>query len=146
MTTNKTPKLNLNMQERAVLRKNQIKISEIINYSAQHLSSILSISEQRAKELRALSDFQSIPSIGPKFAEDLVQLGYYSLEDLRDKEGALLFEELEQLCGVTIDPCVEDQFRLVIHYANDPSSSKQWWDFTEERKNYREQHGYPDGR
>ncbi|RUT35745.1 DUF4332 domain-containing protein [Paenibacillus zeisoli] len=138
MKNNKPPKLDLSTQERAALRKNKIKTSEIVHFTTDQLISLLSISEQRARELRARSEFQSIPSIGPKFAEDLIQLGYYSLDELRDKEGAVLFEELEKLCGVTIDPCVEDQFRLVIHYAGYPNSSKQWWDFTEERKKYRE--------
>ncbi|MNK29430.1 Pathogenicity locus [compost metagenome] len=143
MKNNKTPKLDLNMSERAALRKNKIKTSEIVNFSTTQLSSLLSISDLRARELRALAEFQIIPSIGPKFAKDLIQLGYYSLDDLRGKDGALLIEELEKLCGVWMDPCVEDQFRLVVHYASDRNSNKQWWDFTEERRKYREQYGYP---
>ncbi|AQT83292.1 hypothetical protein B1222_00565 [Paenibacillus larvae subsp. pulvifaciens] len=42
--------------------------------------------------------------------------------------------------------CVEDQFRLVVYYANNPESNKKWWDFTEERKHYRETNGYPSDR
>ncbi|WP_433942822.1 helix-hairpin-helix domain-containing protein [Paenibacillus sp. SN-8-1] len=144
MKNSKTPKLDLTMPERAALRNNKIKINEIVDYSTTQLSSMLSISDQRAMELKALTEFQSIPSIGPKFAKDLILLGYHSLDDLIGKDGALLIENLEKLYGVPIDPCVEDQFRLVVHYASNRNSNKQWWDFTEERKKYREQYGYPD--
>ncbi|OPA75354.1 Pathogenicity locus [Paenibacillus selenitireducens] len=143
MKNNKTPKLDLTISERSALRKCKIKTSEIKEYSIHQLSSLLSISVHRARDLKALTEFQSIPSIGPKFAQDLMQLGFYALDDLVGKDGAFLIEELEQLHGIRIDPCVEDQFRLVVHYASNRDSNKQWWDFTEERKQYREQYGYP---
>lgn len=87
----------------------------------------MGVSELRAKEIRALAEFQSIPSTGPRFAKDLIELGYYSLEELRTKDGAILLDEFEVLCGVPMDPCVEDQFRLVVYYANHPNTNKQWW-------------------
>lgn len=139
MPNAKAPKLDLTAAEKTALRKRKIKISEIIHHSVDQLCSLLGISVQRAKELKAQAEFQSIPSIGPKFAQDLMQLGYFSLDDLIGKDGAILMEELEQLHGIHIDPCVEDQFRLVVHYASYRDSNKQWWDFTEERKKHREQ-------
>lgn len=48
--------------------------------------------------------------------------------------------------GVWVDPCVEDQFRLVVHYANHPNSKHNWWNFTPERKAFREKNGYPSTR
>nr|WP_317171850.1 helix-turn-helix domain-containing protein [Spirosoma validum] len=48
--------------------------------------------------------------------------------------------------GVWTDSCVEDQFRLVIHFANHPNSKLNWWDFTPERKAFREKNGYPSTR
>ncbi len=41
---------------------------------------------------------------------------------------------------------MEDQCRLVVHYASHRDDSKKWWDFTEERKNYRAENGYPANR
>ncbi|MET3292414.1 UNVERIFIED_CONTAM: hypothetical protein ABID98_005111 [Brevibacillus sp. OAP136] len=145
-TTEKTPKLDLSTTERAALRSHHIRLNELHDIDAQQLSAQLDISLQRAKELKAMAAFQRIPSIGPQFAKDLMLLGYYRLEDVKGKDGALLIEQLERLYGVQIDPCVEDQFRLVVHYAENPDSDKQWWDFTEERKQYRLQHGYPEDR
>ncbi len=93
--------------------------------------------------ISGLIAFQTIPSIGPKFARDLVSLGYYSIDDLHGKDGAALFDELELKKGFWTDPCVEDQFRLAVYHAQHRGSNKNWWDFTAERKAYRAQHGYP---
>lgn len=144
--TNKTPKLDLTATERTILRKNKLRISELAEMEPDQLASLLSIPLQRAKELRAMAEFQRIPSIGPQFAKDLLMLGYDRLEDLKQKDGATLLNQYEQLRGIRIDPCVEDQLRLVVHYAKNPASTKQWWDFTEERKQYRAAHGYPASR
>ena len=41
---------------------------------------------------------------------------------------------------------MEDQFRLVIYFANTNDATKMWWDFTPARKNYRVENGYPASR
>jgi hypothetical protein len=73
-------------------------------------------------------------------------LGCYSIDDLLDKDGALLLDEYERKQGFWTDPCVEDQFRLAVHYAQHRGSKKNWWDFTAERKAYRTKYGYPPDR
>ncbi|CAN7671667.1 Pathogenicity locus [Paenibacillus sp. LjRoot153] len=143
MRVNKTPKLELDVQERKELRKNKILLSDIHNISVNDLCVTLKVSELRAKELKALSEFQSVPSIGPAFAKDLIKLGYYELNELKAKDGARLFDKLEELYMERIDPCVEDQFRFIVFFANHHGCDKKWWDFTEERKNYRRTYGYP---
>lgn len=136
-------KLNLTPAERKKLRAHKVKISEILNYAADELEVLLGISIQRAKEIYALADFQQVPSIGIRFAEDLIFLGYYSIDELKGKDGAKLTEEYERKKGYWIDSCVEDQFRLAVYFANTHDYSKNWWDFTEERKKYRLENGYP---
>jgi len=138
-----TLKLSLTPTEKKNLRKNKSKIANIPTYSIAELGAILEVSPERAKEIHALAVFQQIPSIGIKFAEDLVFLGYYSLKALENKDGAKLVEAYEHKKGYWIDSCVEDQFRLVVHYAKTKDASKNWWDFTAERKQYRLAHGYP---
>jgi hypothetical protein len=139
-------KLPLTGFEKANLRKQKVKLSEILNYALDELEVILDTTPERAKEMYALAEFQTVPSIGIKFAEDLVFLGYYSLNDLKDKSGAKLTDEYEQKKGHWIDPCVEDQFRLVVNYAETKDTTKTWWSFTEERKKYRLENGYPANR
>jgi hypothetical protein len=141
-----TTQLNLSDKERSNLRKNKIKINEILDYETDELAAILEVSDMRSKVLYALADFQRIPSIGIRFAEDLIFLGYYRIEDLKAKNGAQLTDDYEKAKGYRIDPCVEDQFRLVVDYATKGNTSKRWWDFTAERKLFREKFGYPTDR
>jgi Pathogenicity locus len=139
-------KLPLTNVEKSNLRRNKIKIADILSIATDELEVLLNVSSQRAREIYALAEFQTITSIGIKFAEDLVFLGYYSLNELKNKNGAELTNEYERKKGFWVDPCVEDQFRLVVSYANTHDSKLTWWDFTEERKKFRLENGYPKNR
>jgi hypothetical protein len=139
-------KLPLTDVEKVNLRKNKIKITDILDFATDELEVLLNATTERAKEIYALAEFQTVPSIGIKFAEDLVFLGYYSLNELKNKDGAKLTDEYELKKGFWIDPCVEDQFRLVVNFANTHDTKKTWWDFTEERKKFRTENGYPKSR
>lgn len=146
MKKNPAIKLDLMPSEQKFLKNNKIKIRDIVNHSIEELTGLLKVSPIRAMELHALAEFQSIPSIGLKFAQDLISLGYYSLDELKDRDGAKILDELELSTGTWIDPCVEDQCRLVVHFANEKDRGLNWWNFTEERKKYRLEHGYPANR
>ena len=146
MKTKQSIKLPLTDLEKICLKQRKIKINEILNYAVDELEVLLKTTPERAREIYALAEFQTVPSIGIKFAEDLVFMGYYSIEELREKDGALLTNEYEQKKGYWTDPCVEDQFRLIVNYANTKDETKVWWNFTEERKKYRLENGYPSSR
>lgn len=146
MKTKKKIALSLSEAEKSNLRKNKIRIADILNYAPDELEMLLDITPERAKEIHALVEFQTVPSIGIRFAEDLVFLGYYSLSELKDKDGAKLTDEYEKKKGYWIDPCVEDQFRLVVNFAETNDATKKWWDYTEERKKFRRENGYPESR
>ncbi|MDX1906580.1 MAG: helix-hairpin-helix domain-containing protein [Bacteroidia bacterium] len=139
-------KLPLTDIEKANLRKHKIKIADIPDLPADELEVLLTATPERVKEIYALAEFQTVPSVGIKFAEDLMFLGYYSLSELQQKDGATLTDEYEQKKGYWVDPCVEDQFRLVVYFANTHDTKKMWWDFTEERKKFRTENGYPNSR
>lgn len=136
-------KLPLTDQEKASLKNYKIKKADIFDYSSDELEVLLNSTPERAKTIYALAEFQTIPSIGIKFAEDLVFLGYYSLSALKNKDAVKLTDQYEQKKGYWVDPCVEDQFRLVVHFAKTNDLSKTWWNFTEERKKFRLENGYP---
>lgn len=146
MKNKKNIKLPLTDTEKTSLRKHKINISNILDFAADELEVLLNITTERAKEIYALAEFQTVPSVGIKFAEDLVFLGYYSLKELKHKDGAKLTDEYEQKIGYWVDPCVEDQFRLVVYFANSNDTTKTWWNFTEERKKFRTDNGYPKSR
>lgn len=141
------PKLPLTQDEKATLRRMKVRIGEVHSLSVEQLSEVLCSSDTRTKEIKGLAEFQNVPSIGFKFAEKLVRLlKVYSLNEIKDKDSAELFDKLEQSLGVWTDSCVEDQIRCVIAFANNPASDKQWFDFTDERKRYRKKFGYPENR
>lgn len=146
MQSKKNIKLELTPSEKQKLRTHKLKIADILKLATDELEVILGVMFERAREIHALAEFQTIPSVGIKFAEDLIFLGYYSINDLKGHNGALLLEAYELKKGYTTDPCVEDQFRLAVHYANTNDLTKNWWDFTEERKKYRLKNGYPANR
>ncbi|WP_412468871.1 helix-hairpin-helix domain-containing protein [Pedobacter sp. KLB.chiD] len=135
--------LEVTPAEAKKLRTLKIKKSEMHLHQVEVLQQLLDTSKIREMELFALSEFQRVPSIGIRFAHDLIGMGYYSLKDLKGKDGAKLTDEYELQKGVWVDPCVEDQFRLVVHFARHPDSKLNWWNFTPERKAFREQQGYP---
>ncbi|MFK8055221.1 MAG: helix-hairpin-helix domain-containing protein [Saprospiraceae bacterium] len=140
------PKLPLTNDERSLLRKHKVKVAEVNELATSELAEMLYTSQLRAQKLRAHATFQAIPSIGPKFAEDLILIGKYDLESLTGTTGAELLNTFERHNGVWTDPCVEDQFRLAVHVAKTGDYSKQWPDFTAERKAFRAKHGYPKDR
>jgi hypothetical protein len=139
-------KLPLTDIEKANLRKNKVKMADILDFAIDELEVLLTVAPERAREIYALAEFQMVPSIGIKLAEDLVFMGYYSLNDIKNKNGAQLTDEYESKKGYWVDPCVEDQFRLVVYFANTADSQKNWWDFTQERKKFRLENGYPANR
>jgi len=138
--------LELTTEEKQLIKNRKIPQKELTNYAIDEMITILDANAERAKILKTLFEFQTIPSIGIKFAKDLMLLGYHDLDSLKDKSGPGLLNDYEKHIGKWTDPCVEDQFWLVVHYANYPDSKKQWWDFTSERKAFRSQYGYPSDR
>ena len=141
-TSNKKVNLELTAEEKSILKQSGITQKALMDYAIDEIIHALNASSQRAKTLQALFEFQQIPSIGIRFANDLIFLGYYNLAQLKGMQGSDLLDQYEMKLGSRVDPCVEDQFRLVVHYASNPGSNKQWWDFTAERKAYRTQYGY----
>lgn len=120
-----TAKLPLTDVEKAKLRKAKVKIMELHTFEKEHIAEMLDVSLERAKILKGLADFQRVPSIGFKLAEKLVfQLGIFSLLEVKERNGAKLFDELEQKLGMWTDSCVEGQIRCVIHFAKNPQSKK----------------------
>ncbi|MDA7026142.1 helix-hairpin-helix domain-containing protein [Bacillus sp. CLL-7-23] len=139
-------KLPLEYNERKNLRLAKVKQIKIPEIEIDRLAQFLDSSLKRAKYIKALAEFQMIPSIGPKIAQSVIDLGYYSLADMKDQTGAELINRLEKQKGYWHDPCAEDALRCIVHHANHPDSNKNWWHFTSERKKFRVQYGYPQDR
>jgi hypothetical protein len=142
----KSIELDLTGDEKQLLKQKKVPFKTLIDYAPDEIVSLLNANETRAREIHALIEFQSIPSLGHGFARELMSQGYYSLEQLRGKDAVTLFEAYEKHCGAWADPCVEDSYRLLVHYIEHRDDSKRWWSFTAERKAYRAKHGFKSDR
>lgn len=141
-----SPKLPLTQEERIRLRGANLKIKDIVRTTPEELADVLGSTLERAHLLCALTSFQIVPSIGLRAAQWMVDLGYASLDEVKAETGSDLLNRLEERYGCRLDPCVEDALRCIVYHANNPNTEKRWFDFTEERKTYRAQYGYPAGR
>jgi hypothetical protein len=78
----------------------------------------------------ATKSLQIIPGIGPRMAEDLVDLGYTSPEQLRGEDPEKMYTDLCALRGQSLDRCVLYVFRCAVYFAStdvqDPELLK-WW-------------------
>jgi hypothetical protein len=75
---------------------------------------------------------QIIPGVGPSIEEDLRDLGYSKVEDLRNQDPGKMFDDLCELRGESIDRCVLYVFRCAVYFASnethDPERLK-WWNW-----------------
>jgi recombinational DNA repair protein RecR len=72
----------------------------------------------------------SIPGIGPKAAQDLNNLGIYSVAQLKNKDPEKLYNQLCEFEHQKIDRCVLYVLRCAVYFAShdqhDPELLK-WW-------------------
>ena len=77
-------------------------------------------------------DLQTIPGIGPSMAQDLKDLGYSMVRDLRNEDPEKMYRALIEQRGVHQDRCVLYVFRCAVYFAgtetHDPELLK-WWNW-----------------
>jgi hypothetical protein len=80
------------------------------------------------------SDLQTIPGVGPSVERALVDLGFARVTELEGHDPDRLYDDLCELRGERIDPCVKYVFRCAVYFAShdvhDPSLL-QWWNWKE---------------
>jgi hypothetical protein len=83
-------------------------------------------------------DLQTIPGIGPSMAQDLRDLGYFQVSDLRGEDPELMFKRLKLMHGIELDRCVLYVFRCAVYYASEPSHEPEllkWWVWKDRKLN-----------
>ncbi len=78
----------------------------------------------------ALRALQTIPGVGKAVSEDLLNLGYQSVEDLKNEDPQKMYDRLCVLQGEKIDRCMLYTFRCAVYFAStkNPDPEKlQWW-------------------
>ena len=80
--------------------------------------------------------FQTLPGVGKSIAEDLVDMGYTSLAEIKKQNPEKMYQELNVLRRMTIDPCMLYTFRCVHYFLNTPQNKQKpellkWWNWKE---------------
>ncbi|MFC1555490.1 helix-hairpin-helix domain-containing protein [candidate division KSB1 bacterium] len=75
---------------------------------------------------------RQIPGVGKSIAEDLWDLGYRNVDDLREEDPQEMYDRFCMLKGMTVDRCVLYVYRCAVYYAtnreHDPELLK-WWNW-----------------
>jgi hypothetical protein len=75
-------------------------------------------------------ELQSIPGVGPSMAQDLRDLGYFVISDLKGEDPERMYKRLKQIHGMEIDPCVLYVFRCAVYFATEQDPDPEllnWW-------------------
>lgn len=77
-------------------------------------------------------DLQAIPGVGPSIAEDLRDLGFTQVVDLKGADPESMYGDLCELRGSHIDRCVLYVFRCAVYCANNETYDNEllkWWNW-----------------
>ena len=78
------------------------------------------------------SELEMIPGIGKIMAADLIELGYTTVESLRNQEPEKLYDRHCELKNCRVDRCVLYVFRCAVYFASneviEPEKLK-WWNW-----------------
>lgn len=79
-----------------------------------------------------LKELQKIPGVGKSISEDLFNLGYKSITDLKDEDPERMYMKMCEYSGVRLDRCVLYTFKCAVYFASnkthDPEKLK-WWNW-----------------
>ena len=82
--------------------------------------------------MRAKSELEAIPGVGPGMARHLARIGCPTLESLRGRDPEELYQRSCLAQGCQVDRCVLYVYRLAVHYAEHgqcPPDKQNWWNW-----------------
>jgi len=83
-----------------------------------------------------LKELEQIPGVGKKIAEDLWNLGFRSVQDLKDRKPEELYLRLSAQKGRHVDRCVLYVFRCAVYYASNKRHNLEllkWWNWKDNK-------------
>lgn len=80
-----------------------------------------------------IKKLQDIPNVGKAIEKYFILLGINEPAELIGKDPYQMYNELCNITGKRLDPCVIDIFISAVRYM-EGGPSKKWWEFTDERK------------
>jgi hypothetical protein len=93
--------------------------------------------KRRVKDQKSfLHDLKRIPGVGNNIAQDLWNLGYRSVHELKDQDPEEMYKRLCEHQGTHVDRCMLYVFRCAVYFASneehDPELMK-WWNWKDEK-------------
>ncbi|MBI4894243.1 MAG: helix-hairpin-helix domain-containing protein [Candidatus Aenigmarchaeota archaeon] len=84
----------------------------------------------------SLKDLRAIPGVGKEISEDLLDLGYSSVSDLKGEDPEDMYDRLCRLRGMHIDRCMLYIFRCAVYFASNKSHDAEklkWWNWKDRK-------------
>jgi hypothetical protein len=81
---------------------------------------------------RTSDELQVIPGIGPRMAEDLRDLGFKKVSDLRNVDPEQMYERSRKKAGGSLDRCVLYTYRCAVYFASHKKHDPKkllWWNW-----------------
>jgi len=84
----------------------------------------------------SLKELQTIPGIGENLSQDLLDLGYRKIHDLKRENPENMYQSLMGLRGQHVDRCVLYVFRCAVYYASNSAHEPdllKWWNWKDSK-------------
>jgi len=97
----------------------------------------VSVCNKITQAMTPLKELKKIPGIGIRLGQDLVDLGYRKVDDLKGENPENMYQNLMGLRGYHIDRCVLYVFRCAVYYASNTihdQESLKWWNWKNSKK------------
>ncbi len=86
--------------------------------------------------MKASKEFQIIPGVGKSLSQDLVDLGYKKVTELKGENPETMYQNLMALRGKHIDRCVLYVFRCAVYYSSEAVHKPEllkWWNWKDSK-------------
>ena len=80
---------------------------------------------KRVNKKEVLKEFKIMPGVGNAVAEDLWNLGYRSISDLKGEDPEAMYEELCEYQNTKVCRCMLYVFRLTVYFAKTPEKRRK---------------------
>jgi hypothetical protein len=83
---------------------------------------------------KILKEFQTLPGVGKSIAEDLWNMGFRSVAQLKDKDPEKLYDQINELYGKKIDRCMLYVFRCIVYVVSEKKHDPRllnWWNWSD---------------
>ncbi len=85
----------------------------------------------------SLKELQTIPGVGEKLSQDLLDLGYQKIHNLKGENPENMYQSLMSLRGHHIDRCVLYVFKCAVYYASNSIHEPEllkWWSWKDKKQ------------